>query len=316
MRKIVKTNMNINDVSKSTGLTKKAINYYISKNLINPSRNLENNYRIFKDIDIKRLNVISALRQLNISVNAINELFEKRITYHDLLEKRIKEIDSNLVELKEEKNLIKKYLSQNYIDEENNINFEHLEHLKDSVKFIQMKRSNYINEQWQNIFPGSLGKLLSMIYENFLNEPLITDEKKEAWKLLVFEIDNLDEIEIPEEIKNIIESDYFSDFINNFEKNTQKSNNDMTNEIIESFNNINDLEILSFQKEKIKDLLKIQKFIRENLSNKLLHLDKYLEILSSKYKECKQNMEKTVNVIKKDYPNIYKSFNELKKDLN
>lgn len=44
--------MNIKIVSEKTGLTKKAIKYYESEGLINPSKNNGNNYREYSDEDI------------------------------------------------------------------------------------------------------------------------------------------------------------------------------------------------------------------------------------------------------------------------
>lgn len=305
--------MNINEVSKTTGLTKKAINYYISKGLINPTRNLENNYRVFEGNDINNLNLISILRQLNISVNEIRKLFDGKTTYKELMEKRLKEIENNIFELKEEKNLIENHIYK--LDNKSNSNFEELNKFREELKYHQTKRKNYVNTQWQNIFPGSLGRLLSLVYGSFLVEALDTKEKKEAWESFVSEIDKLEEIVIPMEIKEIINSKEFIEYVNNSENSNERIEK-FGIEIIESIENVNKLEITEYQKKQIKNLMRVQKFLRENLNDKLPELDNYLEIISNKYRKYKKDMENTVKLIKNKYKNLYETFDKLKKEIS
>ncbi len=65
--------MLINQVSKATGLTKKAIEYYTLEGLISPLV-LDNGYRDFSENDIEVLNKISVLRKLDISVDEIKSI--------------------------------------------------------------------------------------------------------------------------------------------------------------------------------------------------------------------------------------------------
>lgn len=65
--------MLINEVSKITGLTKKAIEYYAERKLISPS-NLENGYRDFCESQVEQLKKISVLRKLGISTEEIKTL--------------------------------------------------------------------------------------------------------------------------------------------------------------------------------------------------------------------------------------------------
>lgn len=57
--------MLINEVSKITALTKKAIEYYVEQGLISPTV-LENNYRYFSESDVESLKKISVLRKLGV----------------------------------------------------------------------------------------------------------------------------------------------------------------------------------------------------------------------------------------------------------
>ena len=62
--------MLINEVCKSTGLTKKAILYYEKEKFITPSK-LGNGYRDYSNEDVKILQEISLYRKLDISVKDI-----------------------------------------------------------------------------------------------------------------------------------------------------------------------------------------------------------------------------------------------------
>ena len=68
--------MLVNEVCKKCGLTKKAIEYYEKQGLICPSV-MDNGYRQFSDSDVLRLEKISVLRGLGLSVSDILAFFEK-----------------------------------------------------------------------------------------------------------------------------------------------------------------------------------------------------------------------------------------------
>lgn len=87
--------MKIKEVCKSTGLTDKAIRFYISCKLINPSYT-ENyagrkNYDFSKN-DIDTLNKIAILRKYDFSVNDIKEILQDNSKTTDILEEHISEI--------------------------------------------------------------------------------------------------------------------------------------------------------------------------------------------------------------------------------
>lgn len=66
--------MLINDASKVTGLTKKAIGYYVEHGLVSPAI-LVNGYRDFGEGDICALKKIMVLRKLGISIQDIRAVF-------------------------------------------------------------------------------------------------------------------------------------------------------------------------------------------------------------------------------------------------
>ena len=75
--------MLINEVCKSTGLTKKAILYYEKENFISPKK-LSNGYRDYSNEDIKILQEISLYRKLDISVKDIMTILKQKGEMIDL----------------------------------------------------------------------------------------------------------------------------------------------------------------------------------------------------------------------------------------
>ena len=71
--------MLINEVSKITNLTKKAIEYYTLQGLISPNV-LENGYRNYNENDVERLNKISVLRKLGVSTEEVKEILSDEST--------------------------------------------------------------------------------------------------------------------------------------------------------------------------------------------------------------------------------------------
>lgn len=65
--------MYINEASKKSGTTKKAIEYYCQKGLLDPAVS-DKGYRIFSDEDVEKLKKISLLRSLGVAVANIPEL--------------------------------------------------------------------------------------------------------------------------------------------------------------------------------------------------------------------------------------------------
>ncbi|MEG0076735.1 MerR family transcriptional regulator [Anaerorhabdus sp.] len=67
--------MRIQEVIQITGLTKKAIHFYIEKNLINPTKNSNNGYYDLDDEDLRKLKLICLFRQIGFSIETIQEIF-------------------------------------------------------------------------------------------------------------------------------------------------------------------------------------------------------------------------------------------------
>ena len=95
--------MNIKELDKRTGITKQNIRFYEKRGLLSPARNTVNNYREYSEPDVKRLQIIRALRKLDISIDDIRSILAEEIPMEDvmqaqleILQKRQKELDAGI----------------------------------------------------------------------------------------------------------------------------------------------------------------------------------------------------------------------------
>ena len=85
--------MFINEVEHLVGLSKKSIRYYEENGLLNPSRNKENDYRIYQEEDIRKLQVIKFLRELDVPIKDLESLNEGTLTLQECMTDRIQKIE-------------------------------------------------------------------------------------------------------------------------------------------------------------------------------------------------------------------------------
>lgn len=106
--------MLIKDVEKKTGLSAKTIRYYEQKGLLDIKRNEENDYRIYEDKDIERLQLIKILRYLDFSIDNICNMIDKDEEYiKECLIKQLNQFNHKQDKINEQqalcKDLIKNY---------------------------------------------------------------------------------------------------------------------------------------------------------------------------------------------------------------
>ncbi len=184
--------MLINEVCKLTNLTKKAISYYEKQKLIYPKKD-SNGYREYTKEDIRLLNEISLYRKLDIPIKDIESILKSNNRKNEinkiLIDKKKKE-----VELK-----IQKYYLEKLIDS----NFEDKEIIKLNEEIINYESNNgdFIRNELKRAFPSGIGIYLSYHFAPYLNEPLDTVDKYNAWINIVEFLDNVPDIEIPKSIQ-------------------------------------------------------------------------------------------------------------------
>lgn len=98
----------ISQVSKITGLTKKALRYYDEEDILKPSfRDEENQYRLYDENDLKKAQLINLLRKFDFSISEIKDTLNVAENQEDLnyiLKEKIECIESNIAK---EKDLIR-----------------------------------------------------------------------------------------------------------------------------------------------------------------------------------------------------------------
>lgn len=185
--------MQIGEICKLTGLTKKAVNYYEAQGLIKPAQE-PNGYRIYGKKELEHLKIITALRQLDIPLAKIRTYFDGTVTITTLLENQKKHLEQQAESLQDDIMIIENFLKTGDNSPENLIK------LKKAIQMNQMYRSNYLQKELLRIFPGGLGRMLAFVYGAMLDVPLDTEEKKSAWINLVYELDQLPALKVPQDI--------------------------------------------------------------------------------------------------------------------
>lgn len=184
--------MNIKVVSEKTGLTKRAIKYYESEGLISPSKNSENNYREYSEKDIVKLNLISALRLLDISVADINSVITGNVSIPDIMEKALIRIDDSMQKLEKSRLIIKTIIDKGMQDYDTA--GENIIRLRETLEFSMDEKKEFVSSILLRKFPGRFGQVFVAQYEPFLNITIDDEQKKETWLKLVDLLDDFDEI--------------------------------------------------------------------------------------------------------------------------
>lgn len=175
------------EIQNKTGLTRKAIEYYEDKGLINPHR-LENGYKDYTEKDLDILVKVSILRKLGVSLSEIKQcvLYNSSTLFSVLRMKEHQlEVDERRKNILE---LIVKGEKQELIDE--------------YIAMIETEESIY--NRLERVFPGYFGQLFFAAYLPFMNEPL-TKDGEEAFIKYVSYLDNLPMFELSEDEKKFID---------------------------------------------------------------------------------------------------------------
>ena len=71
--------MRVHEACKKTGLSRKAVHFYIQEGLVCPAKN-ENGYYDLSEVDLKTLKIIQRLRRLGLPIEVIHEAFRYPIS--------------------------------------------------------------------------------------------------------------------------------------------------------------------------------------------------------------------------------------------
>lgn len=175
-----------NEVQNKTGLTRKAIEYYKEKGLINPVR-FENGYRDYSEKDVEILEKVALFTKLGLSLKEIREIIFGDGTLSSVL--RTKQYELSVEEKKKEiLEMIVKGADESKIDEK--------------VKNLEINDTIY--KKLVNVFPGYYGQMFFSAYRPFLNEPL-EDDGRAAFEKFIGYLDSLPEFNLTDEEKEYLD---------------------------------------------------------------------------------------------------------------
>lgn len=103
--------MKIKQVEELVGITSKNIRFYENQGLLTPER-AENGYREYHEKNIDALKKIKLLRKLDVSVEEIKEVLNKRISLEECLEHQIKHLEKECENLNNMQKLSKAILTK------------------------------------------------------------------------------------------------------------------------------------------------------------------------------------------------------------
>lgn len=190
--------MKINEVCNATGLTKKAINYYQKKKIIDPKID-ESGYRQFNEFEIERLKQVSIFRSLGLSVLEIKRVLDSKFSKEELRKSVIrKQLENELSE--KQAQLLEQISDGKNIEEINK-------------EIIELNKKKSIKEKLLEVFPGFYGRFFVSHFSQFLEEPIKTEEQRKAYKVIVSFLDQVDPPEISDEIMSQFEEgmDFWTD---------------------------------------------------------------------------------------------------------
>lgn len=287
--------MLISEVCKLTGLTKKAINYYVQKGIINPSID-ESGYRDFSDQDIKLLKDVYIYRSLGLSVNDIKSILGSRIPKEKFRIFTLKKKLENDVSNTQAKLL------------EQLVDGKRSEEIKEEIEELNKKKS--IKEKLLEMFPGFYGRFLMMHFSRFLNEPIKTKKQRDAYEKIIEFLDEVNPLNISDEILNDFEEAmnfWTNEKLEEADKQKQYSIEnpeeflEENSQIIEQYNQFKKTEAYK-NSSAFKLMEAMKEFGRTSGYNDIFISE--MRRLSPSYEEYYQNLIKANEVILGKYPEI------------
>lgn len=157
--------MKIKQVEELVGITRKNIRFYEEQGLLNVER-AENGYREYHTADIARLQEIKLFRKMDISIEEMRALFEKRKSLQFCLEQHLRELErrrEGLVKMQEMcERLIAEHQSLDTLNAENCL--EEIEQMeKEGAKFMNVNKTDVHNKKRKGAIIGAAVMTLLML---------------------------------------------------------------------------------------------------------------------------------------------------------
>src|SRR5690625_3497384 len=147
--------MQIKDVEKKTGLTKRAIRYYEQQGLITTTRG-KNRYKIYRKETLETLLNIKRLRILGVSVKEINMMISGE-NVEDIILKKLEENEQTLKKAYGVKQILNKMLQG-----------EKIEHIDADRLLLEEKKKSYMYIRHHNFIFGLLNVFIFIFIHLFM----------------------------------------------------------------------------------------------------------------------------------------------------
>ncbi len=193
--------MQISEAKKASGLTRKAIEYYIGQELIHPAVS-ENGYRDFSETDITCLKKISVYRRLGLGTEEIRSILA------DDTGTMIKKLSVEKTLLLREEQTLKSLLDA--LAESGDFS-------ETERRLIALEQNTAIAKRLLDTFPGYFGKFICLHFASFLTEPATTADQDSAYQEIVSFLDDFPSTEFPREVQEFLDDatgDYSAEKIN------------------------------------------------------------------------------------------------------
>lgn len=180
--------MLINEVSKATNLTKKAIEYYINQGLVFPET-LENGYRYFSENDAALLKKISVFRKIGLGTEDIKAILADE--KGDILQK---------ISVRKELSVQREKAKQAMLDQLSiGKSFAEVE-----TALNAMEQNQTVTDMLLEAFPGYYGRFICLHFARFLNEPIATSQQKAAYQEIREFLDEVPALTFPKELQDFL----------------------------------------------------------------------------------------------------------------
>ena len=292
--------MLINEVSKATNLTKKAIEYYINQGLVFPET-LENGYRYFSENDAALLKKISVFRKIGLGTEDIKAILADE--KGDILQK---------ISVRKELSVQREKAKQAMLDQLSiGKSFAEVE-----TALNAMEQNQTVTDMLLEAFPGYYGRFICLHFARFLNEPIATSQQKAAYQEIREFLDEVPALTFPKELQ-----DFLIEGTQHISTENIREMNEQTKRAIEEPEQFlsENKEMLTWylehkKSDEYKDspACKIQEMLKE-FNNTSGYYDIFIPAmkkLSDSYAKYCQRLETANEKLLSEYPEIAKMNNE------
>ena len=156
--------MKIKQVEELVGITKKNIRFYESQGLLDVER-AENGYREYHKEDITRLQEIKLFRKMDLSIEEMKALFEKKKSLQICLEQHLKELEHRKTGLTKTQDICERLISEHQSLETLNAEecLEEIEQMeKEGARFMDIKKTDIRKKRRTGAIIGAVVMILLM----------------------------------------------------------------------------------------------------------------------------------------------------------